>query len=205
MSVFLALTLLHIKHSARLWLSASLAAGMSVYEHGLGNGQAAHTHTRARTNCHTARHDEPVPQLSSHRIQRCNTFPRGSFCSLECNHHETNPQIRFLFPRFPALLRSALLCLLKRISLFGWLTQPLQTFCQLLFWTSHRFVVFYNNSAEIKMWRLIIRKVCIPLWATHAHSSQLQSVKFLEFVWAYVCVFVYSFVTFWRKKIVSVV
>lgn len=95
----------HTKHSARLWLSASLAAGMNVYEHGSGNGQAAHVHTR--THSHTTRHDEPVPQLSSHRMQRCNTFPRGSFCSLECNHHETKPQIRFLFLQFPARLGSA--------------------------------------------------------------------------------------------------
>lgn len=86
MTVFLTATLLlHVKRSARLRLCASLAAGMSVSEHDLGHGQAAHTehqHTQiahAHTHSRTNRREEPVLQLSSHKNAAMQHLPTGLF------------------------------------------------------------------------------------------------------------------------------
>lgn len=89
MTVFLTVTLLllHVKRSARLRLCASLAAGMSVSEHDLGHGQAAHTtsthtnctHTDTQTHSRANRHEEPVLQLSSHKNAAMQHLPTELF------------------------------------------------------------------------------------------------------------------------------
>lgn len=127
MTVFLTVTLLlHVKRSARLRLCASLAAGMSVSEHDLGHGQAAHTkhqHTQiAHTQTHrrTNKHEEPVLQLSSHKNAAMQHLPTGQFFVLYNITTTKQTQNKVFY------FSDSLLCLLRSISLFTWLTRPQQ-------------------------------------------------------------------------------
>lgn len=109
-----------------LQLCASLAAGMSVSEHDLGHGQAAHTehqhtqiahmHTYSRAN----RHEEPMLQLSSHKNAAMQHLPTGLFFVLYNITTTKQTQNKVLY------FSDSLLCLLRSVSLFTWLTRPQQ-------------------------------------------------------------------------------
>lgn len=177
-----------------------------VYEHGLVNGQAAqvcsraNTHTRAHAcmHGHTTRHVEPVPQLSSHRIQRCKTFPRGSFCSLECNHHETNPQISFFFSQIPCLALLGSACSKASLYLPGSLSQskPSVSYCSA---PLTGLLCFETTVWKSRCEGLLLET---PASLCEPHSPHIYSRWNSEFVWVYICLCLFML---YLKMVASVV